>query len=126
VQEAQRARLKQAIADAPAESVRLGSVEEAAERFAEEVRLYAPEVTEGAISATAEETQVDISRDRSLSFQYARVHLAGALRRHGSTWDDKHSRLHRPAHNVAERVGRPDSSEDWTVHLVSAFPGKLV
>jgi hypothetical protein len=71
VQEAQRARLKQAIAEAPAESVRLGSDEEAADRFADEVRLYAPELTEGAISATVEETQVDISRDRSLSFQYA-------------------------------------------------------
>jgi hypothetical protein len=71
VQEAQRTRLKQAIAEAPAESVRLGSLEDAADRFADEVRLYAPELTEGAISATVEETQVDISRDRSLSFQYA-------------------------------------------------------
>ncbi len=69
VQEAQRARLKQVIAEAPADSVRPGTVDDVADRFADQVRLYAPELTEGAVSATVDETQVDISRDRSLSFQ---------------------------------------------------------
>ena len=32
----------------------------------------------------------------------------------------------KPTHDVADGIGRPDSSEDWTVHLVSACPGDLV
>jgi len=71
VQESQRKRMQQAIAEASAGAIEDGAVDVVAERFAADFRLYVPELTEGAISATVDETRVDISKDRSLSFQYA-------------------------------------------------------
>ena len=70
VQEAQRNRMQQVIAEAPADAIENGTADEVAERVAADFRLYVPELTEGAISATVDETRVDISKDRSLSFQY--------------------------------------------------------
>lgn len=71
VQENQRGRLRTAIEQAHADQLRSGPIEAVAEQFASRFQLHVPVLTEGAISASVEETKVDISRDRSLSFQYA-------------------------------------------------------
>ena len=68
--EQQRNRLRAAIDQASADIIRSGAVEVVAEQFAAQFRLHAPVLTEGAISAIVEETQVDVSQDRSLAFQY--------------------------------------------------------
>ena len=70
VQEHQRQRMRQAIDQAASDAIRNGSVEEVAETFADQFRVQVPELTEGAISATVDETKVDVSRDRSLAFMY--------------------------------------------------------
>jgi hypothetical protein len=70
VQQNRREQLKQAINEAASETIRAGSVDDVASQFTNDFQLHAPELTEGAISATVDETQVDVSRDPSLSFQY--------------------------------------------------------
>jgi hypothetical protein len=67
---ARRAQLKQAIDDASPIEMRATSPTELAASFAERFQLVAPELTEGATSATVDETQVDVSRDPHLSFMY--------------------------------------------------------
>ena len=63
LQETYRERLKTAIDDAEAALVQDGTIDEVAERFAEEFRLDAPELTEGATSVDVEETRVNVTGD---------------------------------------------------------------
>jgi hypothetical protein len=70
VLEHQRDRLNKAINAASPESIRNGSLDDVAARFADQFRLDVPELTEGAISATVDETQVDVGRDSQWAFQY--------------------------------------------------------
>ena len=70
VQQQLREQMNQAIDQATPDAIRTGTVEEVAEMFAVQFRVQTPELTEGAISASVEETKVDVSRDRSLAFMY--------------------------------------------------------
>lgn len=70
VQEHLRERMRQAIDQAAPETIRNGSVDDVAQIFAAQFRVEPPALTEGAISATVDETKVDVSRDRSLAFMY--------------------------------------------------------
>src|SRR5204863_7006498 len=63
VQETYRERLGAAINSADAALVQNGTIDEVAERFADEVRLDVPELTEGATSVDVEETRVDVTGD---------------------------------------------------------------
>jgi hypothetical protein len=70
VQQRRRDALRRAIDEAPSTTLRAGSVDEIAFQFAKAFSFQVPQLTEGAISATVDETQVDVSGDPSLAFQY--------------------------------------------------------
>lgn len=63
LQDANQQQLRKAIDDADAAVVKAGTVDEAAELFANQFRAIAPELTEGAISVEIEEAQVDVTGD---------------------------------------------------------------
>jgi hypothetical protein len=65
VQEAYRERLKRTIDDANAALVEDGTVDDVGARFAEQFRLEAPELTEGATSVDIEETRVDVTESQA-------------------------------------------------------------
>ena len=67
-----------AIAEADAETVRTGDVEELANRYSEQFSLQAPDLIDGAISVNVEEAQVDVTGDfRFGAFGPESVHVAG-------------------------------------------------
>ena len=70
VQQQLRERMNQAISQATPDAICTGTVEEVAEMFAAQFRVQTPELTEGAISASVEETKVDVSRDPAHAFTY--------------------------------------------------------
>src|ERR1017187_3935224 len=63
LQEHQREQMAAAIADADAEEIRTGDVEELAKQFSDQFSLEAPTLLEGALSITADEAQVDVTGD---------------------------------------------------------------
>ena len=78
VQENQRRQMTAAIAEADAETVRTGDVEELANRYSEQFSLQAPDLIDGAISVNVEEAQVDVTGDfRFGAFGPESVHVAG-------------------------------------------------
>ena len=63
LQEHKRQQMATAIAEADAELIRTGAVEELTEHFTEQFTVEAPTLIEGALSINAEEAQIDVTGD---------------------------------------------------------------
>src|SRR5687767_14523373 len=61
--DAHREKMKRAISDAAADTIRSGDVDALTAGFVSEFALEPPELIEGATSVDVEEAQVDVSRD---------------------------------------------------------------